>query len=441
MSSSQHTLPDRKVSIYRSIKGAPDQNMRKVLELAGGIENIIGSDDVVVIKPNLQWWNQGAPNIAACATLIDCIMNRPGGFSGEVVIGENTHRGKEPWKTTGWNYEFARNADIPEVNNYNSLCAMLKKKYNRRFSVAHWIDVSAGGKRVYGPQDGAGYVYCDGIGGVPLVKMDNGCSGALRRDVIMSYPIFITDNETMVDFKNGIWKDGSYTGQPVKFINLAALNHHSSFCGMTGSVKNYFGVVDLSNGSDPYAGGKMTQNYYNFHSFAFDHSKPGPAPGIMGREVGLFMKTIRRADLNITTAEWTGIISRTELPTARTHAILASVDPVALDFHAAEYLLYSNSQCRHHDPEWEDGPLFQYLSECAKTSGCTFNESYIELRSFDFQLGDLRSTEHLPVHGRISWGNSVKMLLKYMLFRFGSNFLNRCPPAEPFSLSQAEPGV
>jgi uncharacterized protein (DUF362 family) len=30
-------------------------NLAKVIEMMGGIENLIGPDDVVVIKPNLQW--------------------------------------------------------------------------------------------------------------------------------------------------------------------------------------------------------------------------------------------------------------------------------------------------------------------------------------------------------------------------------------------------
>lgn len=50
--------------IYRAVNGTPEQNLKKVIELMGGIERIIGSDDVVLIKPNVQWWNQGAPNLA-----------------------------------------------------------------------------------------------------------------------------------------------------------------------------------------------------------------------------------------------------------------------------------------------------------------------------------------------------------------------------------------
>ena len=88
---------DSQSTIYRSLNGTPSENLAKVIELMGGIDKIIGEDDVVVIKPNVQWWNQGATNLSALKTFVDLIMNRPSGFYGEVVIAENCHSGNEPW--------------------------------------------------------------------------------------------------------------------------------------------------------------------------------------------------------------------------------------------------------------------------------------------------------------------------------------------------------
>ena len=65
---------------------------------------------------------------------------------------------------------------------------------------------------------------------------------------------------------------------------------------------------------------------------------------MIGAEIGMFLNTIRKADLNITTAEWIELSSRTESPVARTKAFLASSDPVALDFHATNYLLFIQTQ-------------------------------------------------------------------------------------------------
>ena len=149
------------VAIYRAANGAPAENLTKVIELMGGIEKIIGSSDVVLIKPNVQWWNQGAPNLSAVFRFVDLIMNRPGGFDGEVVLMENCHRGPSPWNSmgSGWAPRFERNSDLREVSNFNELCGHLKKKYTVKFSVRHLIDVGAGGRRVFRPEDGNGYVY------------------------------------------------------------------------------------------------------------------------------------------------------------------------------------------------------------------------------------------------------------------------------------------
>jgi len=145
-------------------------------------------------------------------------------------------------------------------------------------------------------------VYCDGTGGAPLISFNNGAKGDDFREVIMTYPIFKTDKGTIIDFKNGVWNKGSYTEQSLLFINFAALNHHSDYVGATGAIKNYFGITDISGGGD----GKLADKYNNFHSFAFNKWDVGPVPGMLGAEVAMFMNTIRRADLNITTAEWVG---------------------------------------------------------------------------------------------------------------------------------------
>jgi hypothetical protein len=418
--STHKTSGETECVIYRAVNGRPDENISKVVELFGGIENFIGRDDVIVIKPNVQWWNQGAPNLSTLKTFIDLIMNRFNGFHGEVVMTENCHRGHTPWESlnSGWRRSFVRNSDLDNIVNYNDLSEVLKRRYGDRFSTCHWIDVDSGSKRVYGPADGPGYVYCDGSKGVPLISFDNGIIGEHYRAVIMSYPIFETDKGTIIDFKNGIWAKGVYTNQPLKFINFAALNHHSSYCGATSAVKNYLGVPDLSGGSDPANGGKLIENYYNFHSFPFDGDSPGPASGMLGSQIGVFMNTIRKADLNITTAEWVGLASRTDPPVAYTKAVLASKDPVALDYHATKYLLYPNSKIALHNPDNKDGPLYQYLKNCAEIARLSLDESNVEIKSWDFKSQALQEGEKLTVMAHQHWGSDLKTLVRYAIFRW-----------------------
>ena len=404
-------------TIYRSVNGSPPDNMLKVLDLMGGIENIFGPDDVVVIKPNVQWWNQGAPNIAAVETLVSMIINRKGGFRGEVVLAENNHRGDKPWNNAGWNIKFTRNSDLPGILNYNQLTDSLKKRYRNLFSACHWIDISAGGRRVFSPKDGPGYVLCDGTGGVPLISVSNGLSNEKRREVIMSYPVFQTDKGTIIDFKNGVWGKGAYTDQPLKFVNCAALNHHSFYCGPTSAIKNFLGISDLSGGPDPAQNGRLTGQYYNFHSFPFDEWHKGPVPGMLGLEIGTFLKTIRKPDLNITTAEWIGLSTRTVPPVAHTRIICASTDPVALDYHCTKYILYPNSLIKLNHPDYIKGPFHADLLKCAQTADCIFDERFVDIQSFDFSVMRMQRDNELPVTGRTIWGSDIKSLTKYFITR------------------------
>ena len=79
--------PHIKSTVYRAVNGRPSENIFKVIDLMGGIERIIGTDDIVIVKPNVQWWNQGAPNLSALKVFVDFILNsHSGGFNGEVVV-------------------------------------------------------------------------------------------------------------------------------------------------------------------------------------------------------------------------------------------------------------------------------------------------------------------------------------------------------------------
>jgi hypothetical protein len=261
---------------------------------------------------------------------------------------------------------------------------------------------------------------------VPRIAFGNGAEGEHFRETIMTYPIFKTDRGTLVDLKHGIWEGGAgggYSGRPLKFLNVAALNHHSTYCGMTSLIKNYLGVSDLSGGPDPFEGGKLDGVHYNFHSFPFNKWAAGPAPGMLGAEIGTFLSTIRRADLNLVSAEWVGLSSRTDLPAARTRVVLAGTDPVALDYHSAKYVLHPNSGIKYHNPEDQSSPTCQYLKGCAAHGGGIFDEGKVTVKSFDVGAGRLQSDDELVVLGDRQWGTDPKAILKFLLLRYGSALL------------------
>jgi len=411
---------EERATVARSLYGNPGENIRKTLQLLGGLEKFINRDDVVLIKPNGQWWNQGCTNLACIQVFVEEVFSLKGGFEGEVILAENCHRGPEPWKSTesAWVPEFARNSDIPACRNLGDLSRLLKERYKERFSTVHWINVRSGGRRVEAGQEGQGYVYCDGTNGSEKLFFPNGLQGKDARKTMATYPVFRTDRGTRVDFMHGVFRNGAFDRDSLKFINFPGLNHHSTYTGMTSCIKNYMGITDLSGGPDPFDDGELLDGVLNYHSFPFNKWEKGPVPGMLGAEIGFFMKNVRKADLNIVAAQWTGLSTRTEFPAASTRIVLASTDPVALDFHSSKYVLFPNSGIRFHNPEWVKGPLFKYLKACAEMTGDTLDESAVKVLSWDKREDRLQKDEELIVRGKRFWGSNPKQLAKYLAMRF-----------------------
>jgi hypothetical protein len=170
-------------------------------------------------------------------------------------------------------------------------------------------------------------------------------------------------------------------------------------------------------GRGPHDDGKLTKEYYNFHAFPFNEWKPGPVPGMIGAEIGVFMSKIRKADLNITTAEWVGLASRTDPPVAHTRAVLASTDPVALDYHAFKYVLFPNSRVPVHDPDNSKSPVHQYLRKCEEQGGGVFDEEHVSVESYDFVAKRSQRDDELMIAADKEWGGKPKIILKYLALR------------------------
>lgn len=393
--------------IYLSRNGTPEQNMAKVVKMMGGIKQFIGKDDIVILKPNAQWWNQGGTNTDAMKEFIELILKIPD-FKGEIIIAENHHL--HPTNARGWTQQEYNNGKY----NLNDLVEYFNKKGVPNVTKYHWIDAETTKYKHYsikgivnGPEDGDGYVWEKNN----IYQTPNG------RKAMMSYPIFTSSfSGITVDFKNGAWKNGRYIDKPVKLINFSALNHHSKAFGVTASVKNHLGIVDLTCGfSGETLNGLFTHDYFNFHHI-------GSAPNLtifgktnqlmrryfgkwtnfggennhhyMGGTVGRFMKTIRFPDLNIITAEWVGYGSRTNLDLrAHTKTILASTDPVALDFYAAKHiLLIATKEAKNgkpfielNDPTKSENPFRKYLEECHKQGIGTMDERKMKVHEYEYR--------------------------------------------------------
>lgn len=378
-----------KSEVYIAKYDSPEVGVKLLIDKMGGIGNFVGNSDIVIIKPNAQRYNQGMTNTDSIKGFIELVLNIDG-FDGEIIVAENHHFQND--EVRGWVTEH-RNGNY----NLNELISYFQNKGFANVTKYHWRDAGVNsrplegdaccGNIVRGPWDGDGYVWCDDIYYV----------SPWNRKCLMTYPVFTSKYSGItVDFKNGAWKDGRYLDKKVKIINFSALNHHSSYAGVTASIKNLMGIVDLTCGFH----GDLPENCYNVHFIGVDkrirwlnsHWRIKNYKGKIkfkfisycyrnfhhtGATLGFFLNTIRQPDLHIIAADLVGWGDRTDLLKAyRAKMILASNDPLALDYIAAREILLpvTPTDALNHegipyvklnDPDNEKGPFNKFLKECS----------------------------------------------------------------------------
>jgi len=382
--------------------GSPGENIIKLFDMIGGPGSIFGQNDIVVLKPNAQWRNQGMTNTDAMRSFIEILLAMPD-FEGEVIIAEN-HQYKElnsrGWSTTQRNGSY----------NYNELIKYFNDRGYSNVTKYHWqcagdnpVPLEANGccgKRVSGPEEGDGYVWRDDI--VYTAPNGNKCW--------MTYPIFTSQYSGItIDLKNGAWKDGQYlSDKPIKFINFSALNHHGPSAGVTASVKNLMGVVDMTCGFHaPAPAGTFNVHFVGVKKYIryaerlhwrlsflqkFIKRKASMKEfHYAGGALGYFMKHIRMPDLNIITAEWVGWGDRIDISrSSRPRSILASRDPVALDYVAAAEVLYPSTPPEEkkyrklNDPFIKEGPFYKFLNECQRQGVGNIEKDKIRITKFHY---------------------------------------------------------
>ena len=348
--------------------------MQKVIEMAGGITKFVDQNDVVVVKPNLQWPNQGYTHTEATKALIDIIINRPGGFTGEIILTENVQfQDVTSTSECGWAVASgaarARNwADM----NYNELILWYNTNGQPNVTAAKMI--SSSWPNITGPSDGQGYVPHDYV-----ISDSFGANGRVCR---LSYPVIqSTYSGKLIDTKYGVWSGGSYTGQQVKLIFLPTLNNHGSggwedSSGATSAVKCHLGFVKLN--AD--LGG-----YYDLHFVGYNDSVPeNNVPKAVGEAVGELITNIIHPTLYITVAEWAGWDGRTSVYAEQTRTIGLCGDPVALDYWMGKNVLSpSGGGISFLDPS-NDCNWRKTLEGCHAKGVGTLDESEMHVDVYDF---------------------------------------------------------
>lgn len=372
---------DGQSRVYLAQGDSAEENMRNTLALLGGITSIIDKNDIVVLKPNAQWWNQGMTNTDAMKAFMEEVLAIPG-FAGEIIIADNHQFADQ--NSRGWNTEYRNGAF-----NYNELVDYFNANGFPNVSKYHWRCAGPNPNPLQGnaanqsklltePGAGDGYIWRD----------DMVYHSSMGRKCMMTYPVFTSAYSGItIDLKDGAWKDGHYTGQLVKFINFSVINHHSSYCGVTASIKNFMGVVDMTCGFQ----GSTPKGYHNTHYIGkrtievpYQRRLPWRIRNVINQYnwknfhhtaavLGMFMREVRKADLNIITAHWVGYASRTDIElSGYPKTILASRDPVGLDYVATQEILLPLTISKGGD-QWlqdlnnadnKEGPFYRFLEAC-----------------------------------------------------------------------------
>ena len=265
---------------------------------------LIARDDVVIIKVNSQWDQRGGTNTDLLKAIIETILNHPEGFIGEIIVADNG-QGQYGGQGSGGSLDWREN----NAEDHSQSVQRVVDSYSESKNVSTylWDKITLTNVREYSEGDMTdGYIVAQSMNPTTGIKV--------------SYPKFKSKFGRYISFKMGIWdpETKSYNDEKLKVLSVPVLKTHGTY-GVTACVKHYMGV-----GSDKLGTGS--------------HASVGR--GGMGTE----MAQTRIPVLNILDATWInanpGNGPRTTYTAAtRANVLMASSDPVALDYWAAKHVL------------------------------------------------------------------------------------------------------
>ena len=326
--------------------------------MVGGVEKYIGAEDFVVIKGNAQWENQGYTHTGCIKGVIDNILNIDG-YNGEILICDNV-QGMEPY---GFQSTPSQRLHNWSEHNWDSLAAEYQAA-GKPVATKRWINTETD---LAGPilEDGWVRDFFD-FKGMPTY---------------LAYPVFespLTPG-TMIDMKNGIWREGSYDGRQVKALFMPTLNNHGNgwddYSGVTSAIKSFFGATAI-NCSPNCLWNHNGNTYRHIHSISFSLNRADYA----GELVGRFINTMYSPSLYITAAMWSGHYSRTGAAT-ETKTVLACENPVTLDYIACKDVISPHAYWLNPD---EDYNTRKQILGCLNAGIGTINPYEYEIIQYDF---------------------------------------------------------
>jgi len=281
---------------------------------ARGPTGLIARDDVVIVKVNSQWDERGGTNTDLLKALIQAIIEHPDGFVGEIVVADNGQAQYGSASGGGGSLDYSRN----NAENTSQSVQVVVDHFAGSYRVSTYLWDTITKRRVNEYFEG------DMDDGYIVNTTINANTG-----IMVSYPKFRTKFGTYISFRLGIWNPQRqmYDSNRLKVINMPVLKSHGGY-GVTACVKHYMGVVS---------------DMLTSQLGARAHQTVGR--GGMGTE----MVETRFPVLNILDAIWVNAVPGDGPSTSYsiatiTNIVAASIDPVALDYWGAKYILLQVAQ-------------------------------------------------------------------------------------------------
>ncbi len=388
-------------NIYIAKNGTPAENVAKVFEMKyGGIENFIGIDDVVVINPNGQWPNQGGTNCGSCIGLIDLILNRPGGFNGEILFVECTQA-----VPTGYWVATGSGLDRNGPYNYNDMISNYQNN-------GHANVTSVRIQRNQNDATNWPVISSPTTQGWVRLEWNSPATGCL---FYLPYPVIRSPySGKLISLKDGVFENGSLTATALKFIKMPNLNNHNNgtwqdYAGVTSATKSFLGIAELENATN----GRFNDGHYSLHTYGQACHGPTAADKAWacGESVGAWMTYCRKPDIFLTSAEWSGWGGRYNTSATETKTVGLADNPTTLDYYMSKYVIYPSQ------PNLTAGP---YLNPDYDVSRNNFRQTIEGCISMGYGTSDEAQMAAFVYDYNTPTTSRQQIDLKIKLFREGS---------------------
>ncbi len=317
---------------------------------------LVGGNDIVVIKGNFQNEFRNSTSTDRIKGLVWQILQHPEGFSGEILISDNTQG-----STIN---EEQNNSEDPD----QTITDVVNTFYSKGYSVylVEWKNIMDDVVQEYSNND-----YTDGYTYDEATKI--------------SYPKFKTPSGNyFVSLRYGIWDSTmqTYNAEQLSIVDFPVLKAHG-WAGATIGIKNWVGVLTIAYANNRYGGFNPMHEQYFFGSYAL-------VAKVMG---------VTYPKLTIVDAAWTNIHRHYGSDNVNTRMLLGSTDPSAVSWYAAKFILTPIAlNPNNTNPDLSGGTYNINLTawtNCLADSGFSSTMDSSEISVYDREVLSVTANEEL----------------------------------------------